>query len=300
MKNILDLLQVIISSILGCTILAVVLMFVLKIMFTLPFDLLAWVVKSLKRYTPKIGVSFFVWAVVLSLGLFALNTQISDVLQSFEQKEINPIYTFEYSENDAGDLAAFENTIQRNVSQSDFEILKKGVYSIADTLGCTPLIVYQVALSECALNPFAVHPLGCAAGWMQLTASGCSGLVLDGQSVTMTTVKAACENRDMSYIIRASNLYLLDRAKGKKIITVTDFYLLVFAPAFVGRNFESVLYEGYKNPSYYLNDGLDGYFVDGKGRIINLASHKDGRITVGELSLHVKRKTLYFLKKEKR
>jgi hypothetical protein len=75
--------------------------------------------------------------------------------------------------------------------------------------------------------------------------------------------------------------------------------MCVFAPAFVGASPDAVLYEGYNNPAYYHNSGFDGYKVV-NGKIVRLESYKDGRITVGEVALHLAKKESLFLKQDKK
>ena len=90
-------------------------------------------------------------------------------------------------------------------------------------------------------------------------------------------------------IMSLNDVYLMDRwmAQGSpKITGPVDIYLLLFAPSKVGKPFETVVYEGYSNPNYYMNDGLDGFYLK-DGKIKHSNSRKDGKITVGELALRV-------------
>jgi len=297
MKNAIDLIQIAIKNPIGATITALLLVLLFRFGFTLISDLLKYAGVFGHRYIIKPTKKNGFVICLLSLLLFFFSGTISDELQLLEQTKMFPIYAFEYTPDESKAVAIFETEIQKKVSPSDFEYLKQSVKFVADSLGCTPLVVYQVALSECRLNPFTIRADEVAAGWMQLTNNGCAGLVLNGEAVTMPKVRAACRAKNIRYIMDACTLYLLDRANGKKVSNLKDFYLLVFAPAFVGSSDSVVLYEGFNNASYYLNSGLDGYFVDGAGRIVRLNRAKDGKITVGELHLHVKRAYIDFVKR---
>jgi len=54
------------------------------------------------------------------------------------------------------------------------------------------------------------------------------------------------------------------------------------------------VYQGLDNPSYFKNDGLDGWFVspgaDGRQQIFRKRSERDGKITIWEIFLALEAK----------
>ena len=65
-------------------------------------------------------------------------------------------------------------------------------------VGCSPLAIYEVAYSECGLNPFRIRDDGVAAGWIQFTTNGLPGIPTDGRQTTLPEVKDACRRRDVA------------------------------------------------------------------------------------------------------
>lgn len=299
MDSIINLIQIAIKHPIGVTLAAIALLMAVKFTWVLLSDIGRIGKAFLFRYTIRPTFANGVIACVIGIVLSVFRNDVSDYLQAFEQTALNPVYQFEYTPDDAQAVRILEAEIQKKIGTEQFNTLKAHTLAVADSLGCNPLTVYQIALSECDLNPFVIRDDGVAAGWMQLTNNGCEGLKLDGSPVTMHIVKAACRAKNIDYIMRSSSAYLLDRANGKTITGMKDFYMLVFAPAFVGAADNVVLYQGYNNPSYYLNSGFDGYYLDSAGRICRLNKMKDGKITAGEVALHVQKKYINFIKKHK-
>lgn len=276
--------------------LAIIILVGVKIVRILAVDSARVIYGLFARYFIRLTLWNALKAVFVGFSLVIFSPQLSDVLQGFEQTKLNPVYRFETAdEKDA--VLKFETAIQKNIGAAQFETVRKYCVMAADSLGCSLLDIYAVALSECGLNPYAIHRKGCAAGFTQLTNAGCAGLQLNGEPVTLEKVKQACKNRDIQYIMETAFIYWIDRAKGRKCVDLRDFYMLVFAPAFVGCKSDAVLYSGAENPKYYMNEVFDGYFIDSNDRICRLNKYKDYQITAGEVELHVTRKKIEFLKK---
>lgn len=296
MKPLIDIIQVLISNPIGCVLLSISLLIVGKVLRILIVDGLNATFAVIARYFIRLSVWNAFKAVFMALAFIVFGGQISDALQGFEQTQINPVYQFEGTPEQADAVRKFETAIQKKVGSADFAVIQKYCRIAADTLGCDLLSIYAVALSECGLNPYAVHRDGCAAGWTQLTRSGCIDLKMDGQPVTLETAKQACKSRDIQYIMRSALAYWIDRAKGQKVVGLRNFYMLVFAPGFVGCSPDAVLYSGADNPNYYMNKTFDGYTVDNKERIVRLNRFIDYKITAREVELHVTKKMVNFLK----
>lgn len=296
MKPLIDIAQILLTNPIYCTLAAIGLLVVGKMFRVLLSDGVKAFNLIVARYFIRLSITNALAAVFVALVLIIKGAAINDYLQQFEQTQLNPVYQFEGTPEQADAVQKFETAIQKKVGSADFSVVQKYCQIAADTLGCDLLSIYAVALSECGLNPYEIHPLGCAAGWTQLTGNGCTGLKLDGQPVTLPTVKNACKNRDIEYIMQTALAYWIDRAKGQKVAGLRNFYMLVFAPGFVGCSPDAVLYEGANNPNYYRNKVFDGYAVDEKERIVRLNKFMDNRITAREVEIHVTKKMVNFLK----
>lgn len=229
------------------------------------------------------------WTAVKVAGLggllYAFAGPIHGGIEYMEQHWFSPVYLSTTTPDTAALLAKYETEIRRHVDSYEFSVLKAETEKTAAAIGSTPVAIYETAYLECGLNPFRVRDDGVAAGWIQFTPAGLSGL-----NATMEQVKHACRVRDILYIMRLTDRYLKrkhTRAGAKPLNNGIDLYLAVFAPAFIGAPAEAVVYSGYNNRAYFLNSGLDGWRVDG-GKIVKGA--KDGRITVGEIFLFLERK----------
>ena len=222
---------------------------------------------------------------VIYLGRF----QLSDLIQTAKDC-LNPIYAGQFDQLGLDhETAIFEQVIsERNDAYTASEI-KRSIAETAQKMNCPPAWFYNCSLGECGLEAFRTRKDLVALGWTQLTRNGLAGIKINGKQATMQDVLTACKNRDAKMIMSLNDVYLMDRwmAQGSpKITGPVDIYLLLFAPSKVGKPFETVVYEGYSNPNYYMNDGLDGFYLK-DGKIKHSNSRKDGKITVGELALRV-------------
>jgi hypothetical protein len=216
-------------------------------------------------------------ALLLLIGaLIYLNGErVSDGLQYFEQAFVNPTAV----SNDTSFFAEsrFEEILKRHTNEAQFLTVRDSTRALANEIGCRPQDIYLVAYSECGVNPFRIRDDGVAAGWIQFTRNGLNGL---GKS--LHEVKQSCRAGDAKEIMRLTGCYIRRAANGRKITTAADFYCAVFAPAKMSAGIDDVLYSGYNNPEYYLNAGLDGYFVEGE-KVLYLPHRKDGRLTKRDL-----------------
>lgn len=237
------------------------------------------------------------WALPMNVGLLAVlfwgfSLPLSAGLEQIETRWLNPVYVGEFKADSAGLIQVYENEIRRHTSPAEFEIVKRWTETTAQRIGSTPIAIYEAAYLECGLNPFRVRDDRIAAGWIQFTRAGVSGLGVSHESVIQ-----ACRNRDTETIMRLSDAYLVRKAErapqGATLRNTIDLYLAIFAPIAIGKEAGAVVYAGFTNPAYYHNSGLDGWTVEG-GKIVR--GGRDGRITVREIWLCLERKKQVLLK----
>lgn len=230
---------------------------------------------------------------MLALGyvLFFFRGEISDMLQWLEV----PVYQDQYSSlSDDKISEAFERKIMDiNPPYISNETIKR-TRQLANELQMPANWIYQTAQSECSLKPLTIRRDGIAAGWIQFTAIGLSGITNE----SLSDVKAYCKNGQITQIMDLTDKYVRYHTKDKKITRAVDFYLVVFSPANVGADYDKVLYQGQNNPAYYLNDGFDGYTKLENGRIVRLLKNRDYKITVGELALCLEAKKNGLIQKQ--
>lgn len=229
------------------------------------------------------------------LSLFA--TPISDFLQDMEQRYWSPVYVDQFSGLSDGELLSlYEMELRRHTTPEEFVIVRDSTAAIAGRIGSTPLAIYEAAYLECGLNPFRVRDDRVAAGWIQFTRAGLSGLGL-----SLDRVIQACESRDAAFIMALTGKYLARKAErmpaGATMRNTIDLYLAIFAPAHIGRDAGQVVYSGLSDRRYTLNSGLDGWYIDG-GKIIRSRAACDGRITVGEIYLCLESKKARLIKNQ--
>lgn len=229
-------------------------------------------------------------AIVSLVGAFA--PQIHDWLQ---QTYTAPAYAIQHDDPEVA--YAFEREIDRHLTMAEASSFRQRIAEIAAKIGSTPLALMEVGFSECGLNPFALNVTDgrvVAAGFIQFTAAGLTSCLLDGEKVSMEQVKDWCRTRNLERIMALTEAYFDAFAKGRPLPRPIDIYLCVFAPAFIGAGPDAVLYERSKwEEAYNGNKYFDGYLVEtrnGKPLILRLNSAMDGRITVGELALHLEKK----------
>ncbi len=227
---------------------------------------------------------------VLALGVMPFSESISEALQYVEQNWISPAYVTP-QDTSSWALSQYESAMERKLSPGEADIVKRRTREIAAKVGSTPQAIYEVAYSECGLNPFCIRTDGIAAGWLQFTRTGLAGL-----GVSLDEVKRACYNRDATFVMDLSERYLIRAANGHPLPTSADVYTAVFAPSFVGQPESTILYSGHNRPSYFLNAGLDGHKYRMKGNKLVWFREPDGAITISDLRLALAAKRCKFLK----
>lgn len=228
-------------------------------------------------------------ALVILIGfiIYLNGDAVTTGLQYVEQR-ISPTYC--NSDTSFFAESKFEDAIKRHTNEAQFLIVRDSTRALAREIGCRPKDIYLVAYSECGLNPFTIRTDGIAAGWIQFTRAGLNGL---GRS--LDEVKQSCRAGDAKEIMRLTGCYIRRAAAGRKITTAADFYCAVFAPAKMGAGMDDALYSGFSNPEYYLNVGLDGFFVEGE-KVLYLPHLKDGKLTKRDLLAALEYKKAKFLK----
>ncbi len=226
---------------------------------------------------------------LLATLLFVFSEQVSAGLQEIEQRFISPTYAVSDTTYFAEGM--YEEMIKRHTNEAQFLTVRDSTRALAREIGCSPCDIYLVAYSECGLDPFRTRADGRAAGWIQFTPAGLSGL---GKGLEQ--VKADCAARDAKEIMRLTGAYVRSWAKGRQVRTAADFYVVVFAPAKLGAADDETLYAGWNNPEYFLNKGLDGYFVEGE-KVLHLPHKMDGRLTKRDLQAALKYKEAKLLGK---
>lgn len=223
-------------------------------------------------------------AALIALPVFWLSGPICAGLEWIEDRYLSPVYLSGHiGEQDA--LEAYEREIRKHTSAAEFDTLKRRTAEIARKINSRQIAIYETAWLECSLNPFRVRDDRVAAGWIQFTKNGLSGL-----GVSLDSVIRACRARDISTIMDLTEAYLTrrwEKAGRPDMSNTIDLYLAVFAPAHIGKEAGAVVYQGRGNPAYDLNSGLDGWRLE-SGKIVR--GRKDGRITVGEIWLCLERK----------
>lgn len=285
MKPLLDILQIILSlpgalGFLACMLTVLLLWQVWKSAVEI-MGAAAWGFGWLRRRLVRLSLWRLGFIGLAAMPVFFARFWISDQIQYIEQI-IQPAYVTGDTSRHA--LAIYEAELDRHCDSYEAAVVKRRVREIAAKIGSTPLAVMEVAYSECGLNPFQVRKDGIAAGIIQFTRAGAQGIT------TLEAVKEACKRRDVERMMDWTETYLVNAAAGRALPDATAVYVAVFAPGHIGADDGRVLYEGWNNPSYRLNDCFDGYYVEQSGRIIRSRGAMDGRITIAELRLHLEAK----------
>lgn len=235
---------------------------------------------------------------VLGTLLWAFSNPLIDLMQDLEQRFLSPVYAYSFSHfSDEHLTAIFEAELGKQVDPYEKAVVIRRTREMAEKISSTPLAIYEAAYLECGLKPFEVRSDRVAAGWIQFTRAGVASLKYKGKPVTMDDVFRACREKDIAFMMDLTELYLVRKFEqsGKKPLHNTiDLYLALFAPAHIGAPHSQVVYEGYDNPSYYKNAGLDGWYTttDARGRqqIFRKRSERDGKITILEIFLALEAK----------
>jgi hypothetical protein len=273
-----------------CVLLAVALLQALRLI-SASWSALIAVIRRLA--VPVWKLQFWIKCGVVGTLIFIFSAQISAWLQWAEDMA-NPVYlsaTTAVTPTHA--VALYEARIREHCDSYEAGVVIQRTAETAAKINSTPLAIYESALLECGLNPFRVRDDKVAAGWIQFTRVGCSGL-----GVTMPQVIAACNRRDIVFIMDLTEKYLIrkwEQAGRPDMRNTIDLYLAIFSPANIGAPPEKVIYAGFSNPAYYKNSGLDGWYKDGD-RIMRGA--KDGKITGWEIYLCLEKKKGLLLKQK--
>lgn len=285
MKSTADLLQILLSlpgawSYIACTLFVVLVVQSIRIVGFL-WSVLRLALNTLRRVVVKPSIWGVICVCVFALPIWAFRMSISDGIQWYEQRYLSPLVFVPDTSSHV--TAIYEMELAKYCDPYECEIIQRRTREIAAKIGSTPLAIYEVAYSECGMNPFVIRTDGVAAGWIQFTRAG-----LTGTGATLEHVKKACQDRNAAFVMDLTEAYLLDRAKGKTMPRSCDIYTCVFAPGYLGQNDEQTLYSVRDGADYYLNAGLDGYYIQQVGDrqlIMNSRKARDGRITINDLKL---------------
>lgn len=287
MKKLLDIFQITLDlpgplALIACLLFVLLCWQALKLAYT-GFFLFGWCIDTLKRVLINLSAKNMALCGLFALPIFLLRNQVSDLAQWVEQRYIDPAYMV--SDTSPHITAIFEMEIDRKLDTYEADVLKTRTRQLAAKIGSTPLSIYMVALSECALNPFAIREDGDAAGWIQFTTTGLKGL-----GVSLAEVKNMCYRRDIHGIMDLTDRYMLRAAGATPLPRPCDVYTAVFAPSYIGKADEYPLYSGVNNPAYYLNaPALDGFYI-ADGLILQSRRMFDGKITINDLNLSLEAK----------
>lgn len=247
---------------------------------------------ALRYVVPFWRLWFLAKVGAFSLALWAASSPLSYLVEQLETRYISPVYAGE-TIADPHAIAIYEARIREHCDEYEARVVIERTMQIADSINSTPLAIYETALLECGLNPFRVRDDKVAAGWIQFTRAGLSGL-----GVSLEQVIRACEKRDIVTIMDLTERYLMrkwEKAGRPDMRNTIDLYLAVFAPAFIGADEKQVVYAGFSNPNYYKNSGLDGWYCEPSGKIVR--GPKDGKITALEIFYCLERKKGLLLKR---
>ncbi len=308
-KSVLDIAQILLSSgPFGLAALSVLLLQLLKIArraVRLGFAGIGLAWAEVRRWALKVTgwglAKNAFWGCFLYVAFYLFAPDLSNSLQWIEQALINPVY-FAPLEADTSSAAAaaYKKKMQRFLGPSDYALFLRRTAEIAQQCGATPLSFYEVYESECSCNPYAVNQDTIrdkaghfvrvdtvAAGPIQFTRAGVSGLMVDGSPVSMREVKDAIIYRRLAWLMELQQVYMARASGGKPLTRPCDVYTAVFMPKFVGCSNETVLASrwGDSPQFYWQNIGLDGWQLDERGRVLFLRSSRDGKITIQDLAL---------------
>lgn len=257
-----------------------------------------WVFRQIKPVFFKWRPRNLVSASVLGTLIFSMSGPLNDWLQDIEQRYFTPVWLGQYEDVDEAHLVSiYETELAKKLDVYELEVVKRRTRETAEKIHSSPLAIYECAYLECGLNPFTVRKDGVAAGWIQFTRAGLGGIRYQGQAVSFDQVLYACRQRNIALMMDLSEIYLVEKYQhaGKMPLNNTvDLYLSLFAPVYIGAPHEKVIYQGFENPSYYLNKGLDGWYVQnnaaGKQQIFRKSKACDGAITIWEIYLALEAK----------
>lgn len=248
--------------------------------------------KFIRSLFPRFGAKFlFVW-VSLSLSGYMARGTITDVAVFAVQSLVSPVYYSQYvSDSTSATEQAYLRKLRNKVSETQYNQFIQATAQMATEHKSTVLNFLEVYESECGMNPFAcnINEKGdtIAAGAIQFTRAGVSGLQLDGVPATMRRVKDAIRSRDLSYLLALQSVYMRRAANGRPLKRSCDVYTAVFMPAYVGMPDETVLAcSTCARPDFYFENApaLDGYKLSGD-KILKSPRYADGKITIFDLSL---------------
>lgn len=237
------------------------------------------------------GVKRAAWLLVLATLVYMFGYQISCALQYLEEAYISPTYIV--ADSSAWAMQCYESEIKKHTTPAQFQVVRDSTYVLAAELGCDPLSIYEVAQSECGMNPFCIRTDGIAAGWIQFTTNG-----LGDFGVPLSTVKQWCQSGDAVALMALTGKYMRHWANGRKLQTSGDIYCTVFAPGCLHYSDEQALYAGWSNPAYYMNKGLDGFVIAGD-KALYLPYTRDGKLTKKDLTAALAYKKAGLLRKYK-
>lgn len=275
---------------------------------------------EIRRWVIRLSGWGLVKNLLLGAGLYivfsAFAPKISDSIQWAEQTWLTPIYLAPIEADTSSEAAAaYMRRIGRNLGPSDYALFLRRTAEIAAKCGSTPLCFYEVYQCECGCNPYAVNDTTIrdkngrflridtlAAGPIQFTRAGVSDLFLNGEPVTMRKVKDAIIQKRLGFLMDLQEIYMARASGGKPLTRPCDVYTAVFMPKFVGCSMETVLASRWSGNTqfYWQNLGLDGYQLDGKGRVLFLPSSRDGVITIKDLALCLAAKKAAVCRAERR
>lgn len=253
---------------------------------------------------PRFRIGFFVLWTIASMLLYVFSRDVIDFSGWINQRYLNPVIYDAYdTDNSSETEQAYISVLRRNCTENEFNILISSTKRMADAHNSTVLNFLQVYYSECGLNPFACYKNEkgdtTAAGHIQFTAAGVSGLLLNNEPVTMNHVRAAIRLRDIVFLTELGESYMKRAANGRALKRPCDVYTAVFMPAFVGASDETVIasLDG-RNPQHYYRNckPLDGWKIASNGAILHGAQYRDGKITIKDLAIALSFKKSILLK----
>ncbi len=263
------------------------------------------VLRQVFRFLKKSYRFTFIWGwrnllVIAALGtlLWAFSNPLIDFLQEIEQRYLHPVYVNEFENlTDEHLVSIFETELGKRVDPYQKAVVMRRTKEMAAKIQSTPLAIYEAAYLECGLKPFEVRSDQVAAGWIQFTRVGLMSLEYKGKPISFDQVLQACKSKDIEFMMDLTEIYLArkyERSGKKSLLNTIDLYLALFAPVYIGAPSNQVVYQGFNNPSYYKNAGLDGWYVapdkNGRKQIFNKRSARDGKITIFEIFLALEMK----------
>lgn len=287
-----------------------------KIIFQILGFLITFIWKSFKKVWNG-GFSIidmYMWrkwffSLLLTGVIFYFREELFYQIEMFDQKTVRetfqislmlPTDTNRIQEQNAyiWKLSKYADSYERKILLDSAEVLQR-------EFGLQRVDFLQSLLNECGLDPFELlykenekgEKYVVAAGHLQFTRVGLDRVVnmYTGKLFTMPEIIQACRDKNVSLLAHAYNQYVRVQwaTFGKPDLSKQyALYRLLFCPTgFTNSDYKDIIYSLKRDGNKYSqNAGMDGYYLDEKGRIIYDKKKKDDALSWVEIVLRLESK----------